>query len=320
MLKWKLLLTALPFALVAPGLAFVRAEIFHIPSVATVSDLKPIITGAAVVMGIMIAGVTSDFKESERLPGELAALLRLYGECINSMLHLNKIRGDDDDLADVRHCFSGFVIGLEDWLIRATPVQECYALIRGLDTEMAKVSKKYSIDPADSFVAAITAMASQVITRINDIRTTNFLRSGHALLVSILAGLLTLLVFTEFKNVATQFLVIGFNGMIFIYLIRLISDLDDPFAYKPDGEPQGAAEVSIEPVLAYRRRLDGTLAPGYPTNERLNLWQREAADRLGYAWVTRQEVLSSLVEILLDDREVESRVFSALASRTGRPG
>jgi hypothetical protein len=51
MLKWKLMLTTLPFVAVILACTFVRAEIFHIPGVLEFSDTAPIITATALVIG-----------------------------------------------------------------------------------------------------------------------------------------------------------------------------------------------------------------------------------------------------------------------------
>ncbi|MGH3968373.1 MAG: hypothetical protein ACRDTV_09745 [Mycobacterium sp.] len=47
----------------------------------------------------------------------------------------------------------------------------------------------------------------------------------------------------------------------------------------------------------------------------LDLWQREAADRLGFARVTGQEVLSALVDQLLNDRELAARITRTIQAR-----
>jgi hypothetical protein len=60
-----------------------------------------------------------------------------------------------------------------------------------------------------------------------------------------------------------------------------------------------------------RRTVD--LSPDQ--HRRLDMWQREAADNLGYARVTGQEVLSALVDLLLDDADVAARVMGMLPAR-----
>ena len=60
-----------------------------------------------------------------------------------------------------------------------------------------------------------------------------------------------------------------------------------------------------------RRTVD--LSPAQ--HRRLDVWQREAADSLGYARVTGQEVLSALVDLLLDEPDVSAQVIRMLPSR-----
>ena len=60
-----------------------------------------------------------------------------------------------------------------------------------------------------------------------------------------------------------------------------------------------------------RRTVD--LSPSQ--HRSLDIWQRQAADALGYARVTGQEVLSALVDLLLDDQQVSGRVISMLPDR-----
>lgn len=60
-----------------------------------------------------------------------------------------------------------------------------------------------------------------------------------------------------------------------------------------------------------RRTVD--LSPAQ--HRRLDMWQRDAADSLGYARVTGQEVLSALVYLLLDDAETSARIRRMLPLR-----
>jgi hypothetical protein len=51
------------------------------------------------------------------------------------------------------------------------------------------------------------------------------------------------------------------------------------------------------------------------THRALDIWQREAADRLGYARVTGQEVLCALVELLLSDPKLSDEVTRRIRNR-----
>jgi hypothetical protein len=51
------------------------------------------------------------------------------------------------------------------------------------------------------------------------------------------------------------------------------------------------------------------------THRALDIWQREAADRLGVARVTGQEVLTALIDQLLVDPKLTAQITRAIESR-----
>jgi hypothetical protein len=51
------------------------------------------------------------------------------------------------------------------------------------------------------------------------------------------------------------------------------------------------------------------------THRALDIWQRDAADRLGVARVTGQEVLSALVDQLLIDPKLAAQITRAIQAR-----
>ena len=52
-----------------------------------------------------------------------------------------------------------------------------------------------------------------------------------------------------------------------------------------------------------------------PTHRALDIWQREAADRLGVARVTGQEVLTALIDQLLVDPKLTAQITRAIRDR-----
>jgi hypothetical protein len=52
-----------------------------------------------------------------------------------------------------------------------------------------------------------------------------------------------------------------------------------------------------------------------PTHRALDIWQREAADRLGVARVTGQEVLTALIDQLLADPKLADQITRAIQTR-----
>jgi hypothetical protein len=95
------------------------------------------------------------------------------------------------------------------------------------------------------------------------------------------------------------------------------------FRAKPAGEPSVRADATgptqrirqklEEPVRSQRTRRTVDLSPA--THRALDIWQREAADRLGFARVTGQEVISALIELLLTDPKLSAEVTRSIRDR-----
>ncbi len=78
------------------------------------------------------------------------------------------------------------------------------------------------------------------------------------------------------------------------------------------------AAAPTEPVAVGRTRSAKTrrtvdLSPAQ--HRALDIWQRDAADRLGLARVTGQEVLAALVDQLLSDPKLSAQITRAIRSR-----
>ncbi len=73
MVKWKLLVTPLPFPLGVLMLNVILDRGLGFEGIIDFSDLGAILTAGAFLIGFMLSGVMADYKESERLPGEIAA-------------------------------------------------------------------------------------------------------------------------------------------------------------------------------------------------------------------------------------------------------
>jgi hypothetical protein len=63
------------------------------------------------------------------------------------------------------------------------------------------------------------------------------------------------------------------------------------------------------------RRTRRTVDLSAATHRSLDIWQREAADRLGVARVTGQEVLTALIDQLLSDPKLAAQIVQAIQDR-----
>ncbi|WP_046319080.1 hypothetical protein [Mycobacterium sp. UM_Kg1] len=82
--------------------------------------------------------------------------------------------------------------------------------------------------------------------------------------------------------------------------------------WPPVREP-GMKPTEPIPLRQTRTRRTVDLSPAQ--HRGLDLWQREAADRVGCARITGQEVMTALIDQLLADPELSAQIIRTLRSR-----
>ncbi|MGH3563840.1 MAG: hypothetical protein ACRDTN_19175, partial [Mycobacterium sp.] len=81
-----------------------------------------------------------------------------------------------------------------------------------------------------------------------------------------------------------------------------------------EGTPSAAHRIATRPTEPFgikqknARRTRRTVDLSPAQHRGLDIWQRQAADRLGRARVTGQEVLSALVDQLLSDSKLSAQI------------
>ncbi len=249
MIKWKLMLTTLPFVTVILLCTYIRVQILYMPALLEFSDTAPIITATALVIGFMLAGIMADYKEGEKLPGELACALQAIDDCIQADAnHLT-----ETDFIALKQTNATLCTAIMNWLFNKENAENSYAALQAI-----LVSSGSSPTFKNNVLKNIDALRRS-ITRVDVIRRTDFIQTGYALLEVFVSITLGLLMFANFKNPIAQYLVVGSISLIYVYMIRLIHDLDNPFDYEQDGRCAGAAEVDYFPLTEAQKRLSNRL-------------------------------------------------------------
>jgi hypothetical protein len=110
----------------------------------------------------------------------------------------------------------------------------------------------------------------------------------------------------------------GIEGEPTVNADRVKGDVQQFRAHAGPGAPAGAtapterlAAVGKAAGRKTRRTVDLTAAQ----HRALDIWQREAADRIGVARITGQQVLTALIDELLTDRQLAARVTRSIQAR-----
>ncbi len=245
MIKWKLMLTTLPFVVVILLCTYLRHDVLAMQSLLEFSDTAPIVTATALVIGFMMAGIMADYKEGEKLPAELACAIQSIDDCIVA----DKGNMSANDFASFKAINTELYNAVISWLFNNETAERSYSALQALLTQSGS-SQFFKNNVLKNIDAC-----RRNINRVDVIRRTDFIPTGYALLEVFVTITLTLLMFANFKSSIAQYLVIGSISLIYVYMIRLIRDLDNPFDYSADGTCLGAAEVDYFPLTEAKARL-----------------------------------------------------------------
>ena len=216
-------------------------------------DLNPLYSGlvAATVflLGFLLAGTLADYKESERLPGELAARTEaIADEC--------QILFEDKEDQAARGCLehlAGLATTLNSWLRGQLTVDAPLDEIQGLNPfflEFEPLTQPNFIVRLKQEQSALRLL----VTRINTIKETSFVGAGYLIAEITSALLVASLLIANIAPLGAELLLMGMITFVIVYMILLIRDLDDPFDYDHEGR-RGAAEVSLAPLERLERRM-----------------------------------------------------------------
>lgn len=183
-----------------------------------------IVAGAIFIVGLVLAGTMSDYKESERLPTETAAALEAiyregaYVKEFHADFDLDRLAGT---LAQVPHSLRADLVEGDTHTTIAT--------IEALTDSFVEM-ERLGVPP--NYIARLKqeqAVIVRNLMRVAYIQRIAFLPSAYTLVEVILTLVITLLLFTQVATRATDAILLGFISLIFLYILRLLRVLDSPF-------------------------------------------------------------------------------------------
>jgi hypothetical protein len=233
------------------ALAYVRDNVLQLKGVIEFSEVSPILSVVSLIIGFMLAGVLTDYKESEKIPGEIATTLETIGDNVKVVVALNK----DADVSDYLPKYRQLVASVDDWLMRRVGVQKCYAALNSFTDVVTRMHPAVSVNYT---IRSLSEMHNlrRWITRADVIERTSFIPVGYALLDLLVGSTILLLLAANYKSVLSEYFLISLFSLIYIYMDRLIRDVDQPFSYRLNKSISGSAEVNPYPLQEYRQRLE----------------------------------------------------------------
>ena len=249
--KWHLTLHVLPFvAAIVSAKYIVNHYGFEVLSLSPL--VGAIISANVFLVGFLISGVLSDYKESERLPGELACSL----EALADEGSIVSTHTKSPVAADMEKYVYTLVLSVLDWFHKKERTVSLLNKVTALNAHFL------AFEPLTQANFIVRMKQEQnnirkIITRIHTIREADFNQAGYAIAEIISSMLCIGLIFTRIDPYYESVFFVAFVSFILIYMVKLIKNLDNPFSHYEDYNM--VDNVSLKALYNLEARLKETL-------------------------------------------------------------
>ena len=243
--KWGL---ALKVGAIVSILLVVKAILYIFDlEVISVSTLSSAFVGGVIfTLAIVFAGTLTDYKESEKIPGELAASIKtLYKDC-------SVIINDERIAADMRlHIKELLGTFNSNFRRNAWELSEVNKAMDNVNSDIQRLAEK-GIAPV--FIARFRTELSnldKVSNRVETIIKTSFIPAAYAISELAIGLVLVVLLLTETDPYYEGLLIFGAIAFLLVSMLLLVKDMDNPFEI---GE-NTYADVNVDILFELETRL-----------------------------------------------------------------
>jgi len=240
-----LLVKALPVAILVMVLRFVLHDVLDINGIMGFGDAAAVLTGTALIIGLMLAGVISDYKEAEKLPGVIGGSMLIFDRLAKSGLG-----SQGNDSGWVRPRLATIGTGIDDWFHGRITDEQVVEQQGELFEIIVEIEKAGCTAPYITQMLQRATEAAGAVQRAMSIRNTQFIKAGYALMTILVAVVLILLVIADFPSEVAQWTVCGALSLVYTYLLLLVRDLDNPFGYGDNNGRGSGADVDLSPFTS----------------------------------------------------------------------
>ena len=195
-----------------------------------------IVAGGIFVIGLIVAGTLADYKESEKMPAEIAAALANIHQDASGMKETN----EEFDLVGLRKALVNVVATFKEDLGDGAS-RKCLAAINDLTASFVALERLGVPPPSLVRLRQEQGAVRRAVLRIYHIQDTEFLPSAYILIETVVLLIIGALVFTKVDALYESVVILAVIAYFFVYLVRLLKIMDTPFrVHKQTGD-----EVSL---------------------------------------------------------------------------
>ncbi|OWP86124.1 hypothetical protein BWK60_10435 [Flavobacterium covae] len=240
-LKWKIAFKIFPIILIV-GIFKLLSHYYNFELMELNALFTSLVAGTIFLIGFLISGVLSDYKESEKLPTELVCSMRTLQD---DTLTIIKSKNSEAAIFFLEYQ-KELPIFIKKWFYKSDSTSSLLAYISSINDHLVNLERE---EIQANYIIKMKNEQNQlrkVIMRMDTIRDTDFAVSAYAI-VEAMAFLTSIgLIIIQIEPfLAAMFLTILITFLIW-YMLFLIKDLDNPFDYIENGET--GTEISLKPL------------------------------------------------------------------------
>jgi hypothetical protein len=219
-------------------------------------DLNPLfsslLAAAIFIFGFLISGILTDYKEGEKIPGDMAANM----EAIFDEGYII-FKGKRSPAAEA--CME-YIVALNasiyNWFLKKERTRKVYDGISGLNDHF--LALEALTDPG--FINRLKGEQNalrKAVTRVHTIRETQFVSSAYAIGEALAFFLVLGLIFVKIEPFYESMFFMVLVTFLVVYMLLLLKDLDNPFVYTQDNLT--GDQISLKPIIDTKDRLSARL-------------------------------------------------------------
>lgn len=222
--KFKLVLKSLGLTLVLVIIKIV-VDILGLDSLETSPVITAIVAGVIFTIAIIFSGVLSDYKEAEKIPGEIAASVKSLYRDVGTADKLN----NDLSIEMRSHIKSLVGVIVDNFQHNRWKLSEINAEIDIVDMDINTLYDKGLPPPIVVKMRNELAIIEKLANRVEIIMETQFIPAAYHISIASTVLVLLIVLFTRMDPLYVGILLYGAVSFVLTSLLLLIHDMDNPF-------------------------------------------------------------------------------------------
>ncbi len=244
--KWMIVIKAMVVAVIVSGIKFglhaLNLEFIRIDPL-----ISALISGVIFTIAILLAGVMTDFKESEKIPGELAASIKALHKDFELLVYATKKESD----SALSHINSLIKVIINQFEANKWKQSELREIIEKIDDDIKVMAAKNVAPPYVIKMRNELNTIEKISNRIDTIEETSFLPSAYALSQVAVLFVMLILLFSMVDPYVIGMVIIFTITFLITGILVLIKDMDNPF----ETGGTGSADVDLSHIYKLDKYL-----------------------------------------------------------------